>query len=293
MNYYVGIEAGGTKFRCLIAHDHEHVLAEKVFPTTDPNQTLPSIIDYLEKATNELSIPIEYLGLASFGPVDLDPSSPTYGWITSTPKIAWRNFPILRYFEEHLNIPVKFETDVTAAALGEGKWGAAVGLSDFVYITVGTGIGGGVIHDNKPLFGMAHPEIGHMKLQPHPDDPFPGNCPYHVNCLEGLANAPSLAARWNVDPASLPDDHRAWNFEAYYLGQAIHNLIMVYAPKKIILGGGVLKRPGLLEKVRIETVKILNGYINTTYLENMATYIVPPELGDRAGALGAISLLLE
>ena len=293
MDYFAGIEAGGTKFKCIIASGPEDVLAEAVFPTTNPEETLPIVTNFLQEAAKRLKITLRGAGLACFGPLDLDTHSSTYGWITSTPKIAWRNYPILQYFQENLKIPVLIETDVNGAALGEGRWGSAIGLSDYVYMTVGTGIGGGVIHNFAPLFGMTHPEIGHMKIQSHPEDPFPGNCPYHTTCLEGLANAPSLAARWNTDPALLGDDHIAWKFEAFYLGQAIHNLILVCAPKKVILGGGVLRRKGLIERTRAETVEILNGYVESRYLEDMNEYIVPPALGDRAGVLGAIALLLD
>lgn len=293
MDYFAGIEAGGTKFKCIIARDPDHVVAEAIFPTSDPLVTLPLISDYLINVEKSLGVTLRGIGLSCFGPVDLDLTSPQYGWITSTPKIAWRNFPILQYFQEHHSLPVRIETDVNGAALGEGRWGAAIGVSDYVYITVGTGIGGGVIHNHTPLFGMTHPEIGHMKILHHPDDPFPGNCPYHTSCLEGLANAPSLAARWKTDPALLVDDHPAWDFEAFYLGQAIHNLILVCAPKKVIIGGGVLKRNKLIEKVRDQTQVILNGYIQSKFLQNMNEYIVPPALEDRAGALGAISLLLD
>ncbi len=291
MDYFAGIEAGGTKFKAIIAQDPASVIAEEIFQTTTPEETLPHVVAFVKDVSIKYNIRIVAAGLSCFGPVDLDPNSPTYGTITTTPKLAWRNYPILKFFQDQLEVPIAFETDVNGAALGEGRWGAAKGISDFVYITVGTGIGGGVIHNYKPLFGMTHPEIGHMKIQPHPNDPFPGNCPYHTTCLEGLANAPSLSARWNADPETLPDDHPAWDFEAFYLGQAIHNLILICSPKRIILGGGVLKRHGLIEKVRIESVRILNGYIKTSYLDTIDEYIVSPELGDRAGALGAIALL--
>ena len=293
MNYYAGIELGGTKIKCFIASDPDHVVAECVIPTTNPEETLPKVIDFIHRSTKESSLSLQGAGLACFGPVDLDPQSSRYGWITSTPKKDWRNYPVLQYFQDHLEIPVRIETDTNGAALAEGRWGAAIGISDYVYITVGTGIGGSVIHLFKPLFGMSHPEIGHMKIQPHPCDPFQGNCPYHTNCLEGLANAPSLAARWKTDPALLTDDHQAWNIEAFYLGQAIHNLILFCAPKKVILGGGVLKRKELIAKTRQETRKILNSYIVSGCLEDLDEYIVPPALGDRSGALGAIALFLD
>lgn len=293
MHYYAGIEAGGTKFRCIIANSPDDIIADAAFQTTFPEETLPRVIRFIKHETAKQDVQLRAAGLSCFGPVDLDPGSSTFGYITTTPKLKWRSFPILKYVQDALGIPVNFETDVNGAALGEGKWGAARGISNFVYITVGTGIGGGVIIDGKPLYGMTHPEIGHMKIQPHPEDRFAGNCPYHTTCLEGLANAPSLAERWGVDPSTLPDDHPAWDFEAHYLGQAIHNLILVCAPKRIILGGGVLKRRGLIEKVRAESKKSLNGYVETRYLEEMENYILPPALGDLAGALGAIATLID
>ncbi|MBP8997353.1 MAG: ROK family protein [Anaerolineaceae bacterium] len=288
--YFAGIEGGGTKFKCIVANDPSSIVAEAVFPTTDPDHTLPKVVDFYRRTCFEKNISLQAAGLACFGPLNLDPQSPSYGTIKSTPKLKWRNFPIREYFQTHLEIPVYIDTDVNGAALAEGKWGGAIGISDFVYITVGTGIGGGIIHQGIPLFGMVHPEIGHMKIQPHPEDFFPGNCPYHVTCLEGLANAPAIRERWKTDPAVLPDDHLAWKFEAYYLGQAIHNLILVCAPKRVILGGGVLKRAGLLEKVRLELFEILNGYVNSPYLDDLSQYIISPALADQAGALGAIAL---
>ncbi len=290
--FFAGIEAGGTKFKCIIAKDPSTIIAEAVFPTIDPEHTLPKVVDFFSRTSSEKNISLAAAGLACFGPLNLDPQSSNYGTITSTAKVQWRNFPIREYFHTHQQIPIYIDTDVNGAALAEGKWGGAIGISDFVYITVGTGIGGGIIHQGIPLFGMVHPEIGHMKIQPHPEDSFPGNCPYHVTCLEGLANAPSLRERWKKDPTVLPDDHPAWNFEAYYLGQAIHNLILVCAPKRIILGGGVLKRAGLLEKVRLEVLRILNGYVSSSYLDDLSQYIISPALADQAGALGAIALCL-
>jgi fructokinase len=199
----------------------------------------------------------------------------------------------LDYFVQHFKLPVRIETDVNAAAIAEGKWGAATGEIDYAYITIGTGIGGGLIHNLTPIFGMSHPEIGHMMIKHSSSDPFPGNCPYHTDCLEGLANAPALKARWNADPSLLSDDHPAWNLEAYYLGQMINNLVMTCSPRKIILGGGVMKRPGLIEKVRDQFRLVLQSYIQSPYLENLDEYIVPPALGDLAGALGAVALVIE
>lgn len=293
MHYYAGIEAGGTKFRCIIANNPDVIIADATFQTSVPEETLPRVIEFIHQSSFKHGIKLSGAGLSCFGPIDLDHNSSTYGYITTTPKIKWRNYPILDVIRDALDVPVKFDTDVNGAALGEGRWGAACGVSDFVYLTVGTGIGGGIIHDHKPLYGMTHPEIGHMKIQPHPDDPFIGICPYHTSCLEGLANGPSIAARWETEPSILPDDHQAWSLEAYYLGQAVHNLIVVCSPKRIVMGGGVLNQSGLIEKVRHESKKILNGYVETQYLEDMKHYIVPPALGGLSGALGAIAMFTE
>lgn len=291
MNYYAGIEGGGTKFKVIIANNPRHIVAEASFPTRDPDNTLAEVISFLHTFQLTSSIQLRGIGLACFGPLELDARSPNYGNITTTPKLLWQNFPILEFFRAHLNLPVWINTDVNAAALAEGRWGAARGLAEYAYITVGTGIGGGLIHNKRPIIGMTHPEIGHMRVTRALDDQFAGNCPSHLDCLEGLASAPAIEDRWDSDPVDLDQDHPAWNLEAYYLGQMVYNLAITYSPKRVILGGGVMKSNGLIEKVREHFKLQMSSYIQSSYLENLNEYIVPPSLGDLAGALGAVALI--
>ena len=291
MNFFGGIEGGGTKVKCIIATDPDNILVEKTFKTDAPGILLPEISKFFLEEQLKLGISIHGLGLGFFGPLDLNPKSTKFGWITTTPKKDWENTPLQEYFLETLKIPVLLDTDVNAAANAERIWGSARGVDNFVYITVGTGIGGGIFVNGRPVHGMVHPEIGHFLLRQDLDiDPFLGVCPYHEGCLEGLASGPSLAARWKVDPKLLPVDHFAWDLEARYLGQAVHTLVVTLSPEKIIMGGGVMDQPGLIEKVRIEMRKSIHGYVQSRNLEDMDSYIVKPGLGEKAGILGAVSL---
>ncbi len=292
MNWYGGVEAGGTKFNCIVASDPDHILAEVRIPTTTPEETLPRVLSFFNETEQANSIRIRSLGLGFFGPICLDQKAKNYGFITSTPKIAWRNTPIVSYFTENLHIPVAFDTDVAAAALGEGKWGNAQGCKNYVYLTVGTGVGGGIINEGKPLHGQIHPEVGHMFI-PHDltKDPYIGYCPSHKDCLEGLISGPSIKDRWGQPAESLPAQHPAWNLESDYLGFALANMIVSFSPERFILGGGVMKIPGLIDKIRQKTVSILNGYVqNDILIEQPEKYIQLPGLGDRSGTLGAIAL---
>jgi fructokinase len=292
MDWFGGIEAGGTKFNCIVARDPENILAETRIFTSTPENTLPEVANFFADVQCQKKIRLSSLGLGTFGPIDLNSDSTDFGKITSTPKIAWRNTNILGYFKDHLSLPVAFDTDVAAAALGEGKWGIARGCKDFVYVTVGTGIGGGVIVDGKPVHGLLHPELGHLFI-PHDFilDPFAGNCPSHGDCLEGLASGPAINKRWGSPAESLPPDHPAWKLEARYLAFMLANIVLSLSPEKIILGGGVMKFPGLIELVRQELVLTLNGYVQCgEILEHIDQFIELPGLGDRAGVLGCIAL---
>jgi fructokinase len=292
MAWYAGVEAGGTKFNCIVASDPENILAEIRIPTTTPEETLPKVIHFFQEIGISKGIKLSSIGLGFFGPICLDKNEDQYGWITSTPKLAWRNTPIVSYFQEKMHIPVSFDTDVAAAALGEGKWGNARNCRDFIYLTVGTGIGGGVISDGRPLHGMIHPEVGHM-LIPHDriKDPFEGVCPSHKDCLEGLASGPSIKARWGQPAETLAPDHPAWDIESDYLAYAIANMTLSYSPQRIILGGGVMKIPGLLETIHKKVVHYLGGYVQSDLIINHTEeFIQLPGLGDRAGVLGAIAL---
>ncbi len=228
--------------------------------------------------------PVGAIGIGSFGPVDPNPQSKTFGYITSTPKLAWRNFDFAGAIRQALGVAVAFDTDVNAAALAEHRWGAAQGLDDFIYVTVGTGVGGGGMSNGRLLHGRMHPEMGHIRV-PHDRarDPFAGNCPYHGDCLEGLVAAPAIQARWGQPPHLLPAGHPAWKLEAHYLALGLANWICSLSPMRIILGGGIMQHVELFEMVRSEVTGLLNGYVESPE-------IVPPALGARAGVLGAIAL---
>lgn len=273
-----GIEAGGTKFVCAVGHPPDELELAEIHTTT-PEQTIARVIEFFRARS-----PLRAIGIASFGPVDLDPTSPSFGFITWTPKLAWRNFDFAGSIRRALRVPVAFDTDVNAAALAERRWGAAQGLDTFLYFTVGSGIGGGAMANGRLLHGRTHPEMGHMRV-PHDleRDPFPGSCPYHGDCLEGLAAAPAIRARWGQDPSCLPDSHPAWDLEARYLALGFMNAICTLSPQRIIGGGGVMAREQLFPMIRGSVAELLNGYVE-------APDIVPPSLGSRAGVLGAMAL---
>ncbi|MBI1297012.1 ROK family protein [bacterium] len=290
MTLFGGIEAGGTKFVCAVGSGPDHILAEARFPTTTPAETLGRAIAFFDEQRKQHEIAA--FGIASFGPVDADPSSPTFGYITTTPKVGWPNTDIVGAFARQYGVPVGLDTDVNGAALGEHRWGAAQGLDTFVYWTIGTGLGGGGMVNGKLIHGLLHPEMGHMVV-PHDRnrDPFPGNCPYHGDCLEGLAAGPALEARWGQRGETLPPDHEAWLLEAHYLALGLVNVITIVSPQRIILGGGVMAQPSVFPAVRSEVQRLLNGYIQMpAILSEIDRYIVPPALGNQAGVLGAIAM---
>lgn len=285
---YGGIEAGGTKFVCAAGTGPEDIRAETRFPTTTPGETIGKAIGFFREVMKKE--PIEAIGIGSFGPLDIKLESPTYGYITTSPKPGWENTDFAGKVQRALGVPVRIDTDVNAAALGEGKWGAAQGLDTFIYLTVGTGIGGGGVVNGRPLHGLVHPEMGHIML-PHEreKDPFNGSCPYHGDCWEGLASGEAMERRWAMRAEDLPDGHPAWALEAEYLAAGISDLIVTISPQKVITGGGIMKKNGLVEAVRARVVELLNGYVSVPEItEKIDEYIVPPGLGDRAGVLGAI-----
>lgn len=288
--YFGGIEGGGTKFYCAVGSGPDDIVAEARFPTTTPEETLQKSIAFFKEQQQKLIL--EAVGIGSFGPVDLHPGSPTYGSITSTPKPGWANTSFARVIEEALHVPVVFDTDVNAAALGEYTWGAAQGLSDFLYITIGTGIGAGIFANQRLVHGLVHPETGHIALPHDLDrDPFPGICPYHGDCFEGLASGPSMRLRWGQPAETLPLDHPAWALEAHYLALAFSDFIFTLSPQRIVAGGGVMEQIALFPLVRQEVLQLLNGYIHSpAILEDIDHYIVPPGLKNRAGVLGSIAL---
>jgi len=286
-----GIEAGGTKFVCVLGTDPENILFEKRFPTTSPEETIQFTIDFFQEKKNEFGFEIASIGLGCFGPVDLNLYSKKYGYITTTPKPGWSDIDIVRPIEYALKVPIIFDTDVNAAAIGEGKWGAGINLDNFVYFTIGTGIGAGAIINHQPVHGLIHPEMGHILLVKNPLDRYKGKCPYHANCFEGFASGPAIEDRWGTSAASLPPTHPAWDMEADYIAQALCNIICTLSPQKIILGGGVMQQFHLFQKIRQKTKDYLNGYIPADIiLENIDEYIVPPKLGNKAGMLGAIAM---
>jgi fructokinase len=288
MHVFGGIEAGGTKFVCGIGTGPEDLEITQ-FATTSPAATIQTVVNFFRKRAGD---GLQAVGIASFGPVDLHPGSPTYGYITSTPKLEWRNFDIVGEVRKALDLPVGFDTDVNAAALAEARWGAAQGLSDSLYLTVGTGIGGGAIVHGSVLHGMLHPEMGHIRV-PHDlgRDPFLGCCPYHGDCLEGLASGPAMEARWGAKAQELPADHAAWALEAHYLALALATWVCTLSPKRVLLGGGVMQQSRLFELIRKELARLLNGYIRTAEVtDGLDCFVSPPLLGQRAGVLGAIVL---
>ena len=277
------LEAGGTKMVLAIYQEDGVELERITLPTETPEITMPKMIAFFREHN------IDALGVGTFGPVDLNPESPTYGYITSTPKLAWKNYPLLEKLLDGQDIPAGIDTDVNAAIIAEAELGAARGCQNAVYVTIGTGIGGGVYSNGKTVHGLLHPEVGHALLKPHPDDPNPrGVCPYHESCMEGLAAGPAIGARVQGDAKDLPDDHPTFAIEAYYLAQMCVNLIMTLSPERIILGGGVMQRQSLIKQVREETLRLLNGYIqHPAILEHIDEYIVTPDLFPVSGLVGS------
>jgi fructokinase len=282
-----GIETGGTKWALAVGTGPDDLRALETIPTTTPAEALEQAVAFFEREGS-----VDAIGIGSFGPVDQKPDSPTWGYITTTPKPGWAYTDIGQEIRRRLGVPVAFDTDVNAAALGEHRWGAARGLDTFSYITVGAGIGGGGMARGRLLHGLVHPEFGHIRI-PHDrdEDPFDGVCPYHGDCWEGLASALALERRWGAAPADLGDDPAVWELEARYLALGLVAVICVLSPERVILGGGVMNRPQLVELVRRDVSELLNEYIVAAPLrDGLESYVTLPELGMRAGVLGAIAL---
>ena len=277
------LEAGGTKMVMGVFDEEGHLLEDGRVPTRPPAETVPEIIAFFRERE------IERLGIGTFGPVDLRPGSPDFGTITATPKLDWRNYPLLAALQEALEVPCAIDTDVNAAAIAECRLGAARGCENAVYVTVGTGIGAGICVGGKPVHGLMHPEVGHMLLKPNSRDPLPqGICPYHESCLEGLASGPAISKRAGMDAGKLRDDDPVFTLEAEYLAQMCVNLIMTLSPEKIVIGGGVLEREFLLDRIQKETIRLLGGYIQVPEITaRIDSYIVLPELYPISGLIGA------
>lgn len=278
------LEAGGTKMVCAIGDETGKIFEQISIPTETPQITMPKLIQYFKEKE------IDALGIGCFGPIDLDKKSPTYGYITSTPKIAWRNYNIVGAFEEALHIPVGFDTDVNGSCLGEATWGVLKGLDSGIYITIGTGVGVGVYSDGKLLHNMLHPEAGHILLAKHPEDNYEGKCPYHGCCFEGVAAGPAIEARWGKSAKELTDEESVWEMEAFYIAQALMTYILTISPKRIVLGGGVMHQLHLFPLIREKVKEMLNGYIQTKELDDLDTYIVPAGLNDNQGIMGCLQL---
>lgn len=290
MAYFIGIEGGGTKFVCAYGSGPDDLQERVVIRTETPAVTMQALAEYIRNVQSRVQIAA--IGASIFGPLDLDRASPTYGYITTTPKHEWINFDFVGALKREFSCPVGFDTDVNAAVVSEYRWGAAQNISDVLYLTVGTGIGGGAIVNHQLVHGAMHPEMGHILIPQDPRDHFAGVCEYHGNCLEGLASGPSLKDRWQVKSAlDLPADHPGWEIEASYLGLALANYTLTLSPKRIIIGGGVMRQEHLLAKIRRELLKHLQGYIrNPTVVQGIDSYVIKPGLQENAGVLGAIAL---
>jgi fructokinase len=285
---YGAIEAGGTKFVCAIGSSPEHLVQQARFPTTTPAETLARCVEFFRSGPK-----VRALGVGSFGPLELRREAPAYGHVTTTPKLGWANTDVVGPLRHALGVPVGFDTDVNAALLGESRWGAARGLDSAVYVTVGTGIGGGALVGGELVHGLVHPEMGHLLIPQETDDTsFRGACPFHgARCWEGLASGPALAKRWGCRAEDLPDEHAAWDLEARYLASALTTLVLVLSPRRIVLGGGVMQAPPLLPLVRAQLLRSLAGYVQADALvRDVDSYLVAPLLGAKSGVAGALVL---
>ncbi len=278
------LEAGGTKMVCAVGDETGKIYEQISIPTETPEITVPKLIDYFKKAE------VDALGIGCFGPIDPDKSSKTYGYITSTPKLAWADYNIVGAFEKALGVPVGFDTDVNGSVLGEVTFGQAKGKKCVIYVTIGTGVGVGVFIEGKLLHGMLHPEAGHVHIQKREDDAYEGKCPYHKTCLEGLAAGPAVEARWGQKAVELNDRKEVWDLEAYYIAQALSGYILTLSPEMIILGGGIMHQEQLFPLIRNYVKEMLNGYIKTDEIENIDSYIVPASLHDDQGIMGCLEL---
>ncbi len=290
-----GVELGGTKCVCLLGMGPDDVRAMERLPTGADNERAMRQIEAQFDRWRQQYGPVRALGIASFGPVDLRPLSRTFGFITSTTKAGWRNTDVAQRLGRRLGVPVGFDTDVNGAALAEGRWGAAAGLSDYAYVTVGTGVGVGSIVRGRSVFGMNHTELGHIRVVRKPGDHFAGVCPFHGDCVEGLASGPAIEARAGKPPSQLSPDDPAWDFVAHTLAQLMHTMVLTTAPQRIFLGGGVMSgQAHLFERVRREMQQSLNGYVVAPELEQgLSQFIVPPGIGTLSGPLGALALAAD
>jgi len=286
------IEAGGTKFNCAVGTSDGKLGVTERIATTTPEETMRGVLAFFERAEKEQG-KIAAFGVGSFGPLDVHEDSSTHGFITTTPKPGWQNADLLGPLKKRFDVPMGFDTDVNAAALGEHMWGAGQGCDPLIYITIGTGIGGGALVNGKLLHGMLHPEMGHLLVTPPPSSaPNPAcTCPFHVGCMEGYLCGPAIAKRWGAPAETFLPGHEMWREFATTLASGLVNMIVTMSPRRIILGGGVMHQEHLFPMIRAEVRRLLNGYLQTReLLEDVDHYIVPPGLGDRAGMMGSLAL---
>lgn len=285
-----GLEAGGTKFKCVVGYSNGEIISETTFPTSTPTETLKQAKAFFDESI-QLFGEISALGIAHFGPVDIDMDSVNYGKVLKTAKTHWSHTNVVEFFTQNFDVPTSFQSDVNGAATGEYHLGNARGLENFVYITVGTGIGGGVFVNGELLNHKSHPEIGHMMLpQLTPLDKYKGCCPFHENCLEGLASGPAIEKRWGTIGAQLGADHPAWDLEAHYLALLCVNLTYCFAPEKIIFGGGVMQQIHLVQKIREKFSELTHGYLPALTSSLSKNYIEPAGLGEEAATKGSLIL---
>ncbi|MGH2350576.1 MAG: ROK family protein [Chloroflexota bacterium] len=291
---YGAVEGGGTKFVCAVGRGPDGILARARFDTTTPEETLGRVGDFLAQAAGGARLAA--VGVACFGPLELDERSPQFGAMLATPKAGWNGAPIVRPLRDRLGVPVAIDTDVNGAALAEWRWGAAQGCDPALYLTVGTGIGGGLVVAGRPLHGLLHPEMGHIPLprltwpDGRPDD-FPGTCPFHGACFEGLASGPALQARLGVPAETLDPEHPIWELEAGYVALALATYVLVLSPQRLVVGGGVFQQRHLLARVHRRLPHVLAGYVKRAAVsEAVAGYVVAPHFGQDAGLRGAFVL---
>lgn len=278
------LEAGGTKMVCAIGDEKGNIEERVSIPTKTPEETIPLLIDFFKQRN------IDALGIGCFGPLELNKKAEKYGYITTTTKLAWRNFDFLGSMKKALQCPVGFDTDVNGSVLGEVTFGQAKGKSCALYLTIGTGIGAGIYIEGKLLHGMLHPEAGHVLITRRETDTYGGKCPYHKNCLEGLAAGPAIEGRYGKKAVDLAEEEDVWDLEADYIAQALTGYILTLSPEIIILGGGVMHQTQLFPLIRKKVTEYLGGYVNTEELSDMEHYIVPASLHDDQGIMGCLEL---
>lgn len=282
-NLLAAVEAGGTKFRAAVVADDLTIVDQVRIATSHPIETLEAVLDFFARQPAVAS-----LGIASFGPLIVDPTAPEYGSLAKTPKPDWSGAPLLRRLRDGLAVPAEIQTDVEAAAVAEYELGAGQGSRRVAYVTVGTGIGVGVAIDGVPFRGRDHLELGHIPIRRVPGDSFLGLCPFHGECLEGMASGPAVAKRWGVDPASLDEGHEAWELEADYLGQLSQVIVYAFSPDRILFSGGVGATNHLAPRIAASTQRQLAGY--SVSLSGNPDLIATAALGNDAGLLGAALL---